>query len=1679
MADYKKKKGASGKKYTTLGEQILVTYTDGSTRRVKPGDDTYNATKEAMQKDIKAKKFWKPAGNSKTTAETAVGKGVTDGIITTAEKNKLAEQAQAAAKQRKQAQAVRKVADGRSKQPATEQAKVLNNAINTMIAKKAVDTVKSAPKVVKSGVEHGVHNTIAGTKQGAVSGMSNLGRGGMAEAMPYMAVAEKLGAVKPGTHTDLMQQQKDGMEALQRVIAENTRRKGQQISDKYGPMSNGEQFISDFIAGLIPMGAAVAGGAIAGPAGAIAPMYNYAKGASVTQALNDGADYDEAQAYGIGKGAVDTGASMIFKGMAGLPGKFKAGEKVAGMVTNPALKKAGSAIADVASEGAEEALAEIIDPLLQRATYNEDAKLDWNRVLESAIMGSLTAGAFNAGAAGLRNLPKIAGNMQENDQQRAFDALHSQKFQPKQVESTETAQDSPEQAQSIPTTEHFNSTENGAQEQNMKADFKPKPVQNVQNRETVENTPKITLKMSERTFENVGDKNVRAYQQENPTVKPFYQRVADNLLADLQMGVKGGRDAGVDPETRTVTTMGGWQREQSEPIERMLRDGMTYNQIEDGLQRIVEDNGKENTANAKRAELYVDEAVRKGYRSVVEGDVSADRSFAYRGMTAEQLQEVYNRLENSFTGNPEQDAAIISEMETVQNILDGMGTVADNATVDEEFSEADESDRYQELIDEYGAMPKGENPFGSNRDIEVPNQTNDFDKVRRFNRTAMEAEQTADETVGIMKDKIASDYQDGSVTYEPISNPATLKDANIRINQNGWEKEAHYFSDAISKGTRITAEDIAVAERCIQEAQKAGNYEAAANIISDLSIVGTEYGQAIQALSMLKRLSPEGQLKTFLKVQERINNQLIAQGKKPVMDITPEVQAEFLAAKDTAERDAIWKREIAKAASQTSGTWREKINALRYAAMLSNPKTHIRNMIGNFVMQAAYVPRNIISGALQDIKGGEKTHSLTATFKNKTGNTGKELRDYAQYDLKEYAERALQNIGNRYDDVSGEFESQRRTFGNGIVGRGLEQVAGKGKYSVGSMLDKEDMLFKKLTYKNALIDYMRANGISVSDAKSGVTKPNGSSIAKGREYAMEQARKATFTEDNIVAEWLSEGERKLGVGGAITIGSVMPFKKNPLNILSRGVEFSPVGAGMTAYKLYHAVSGKKGLNGSYYDLNDVMDGIGANLTGTGIMALGMYLASQGLLETTSDDDDERKARYDSQMGDQNFAVVNPETGESWTIDWLAPSAMPLLTGVEVYRQLFGENEEVDVNVLNKALDSASKIADPVFEMSCMQGVASALASYSGDAGDIASSLLANVATGIAGQFIPQPMAAWARTIDDTVRSSYASKESEVLLGKTGESFARQQRSKLPYASMENEPSIDVWGNERKREFAGDEMEQVLARTFNNFFNPTTYSSNKRTELDLTLEALYKDTGDSGVLPKSATNYVTVDGTNYHKKPAEKTAYDKTKGQKSKQYVSDFVNSNVYGNLDNTTKTKIVEELYNLTNYEAKKEMLDNRQINYSDSEYENVLDSGVSPYEYYATKAVSAAAGMTGKFEDVQEKMDTCDKLKMDYSTYSELSKALSDLHDSTDANGKTIKGKSRKDKVYATLKEQRDSGVITDEQMWYIWVDSYNAKTRDKKSSLPYWKDCPYKWIVDAKVAEKEADAEAKKNRQ
>ena len=983
--------------------------------------------------------------------------------------------------------------------------------------------------------------------------------------------------------------------------------------------------------------------------------------------------------------------------------------------------------------------------------------------------------------------------------------------------------------------------------------------------------------------------------------------------------------------------------------------------------------------------------------------------------------------------------------------------------LEQRFDRTNNDIRYSlnDKVDQYGAIPAGENPMGNNRDIQVPKRTSDFDKMRKGTRTGMEAEQVADETVAGIQKELDSDVQSGLFTYEPTSNKADLAEANKRIAANGWEETGRQLHEAVLSGRRINSADMATLERLIQEAQKAGQYDKAVDFVSDLAVIGTESGQNIQAIRMLKRLTPEGQLMTLKNAQRRINNSLISKGQPAVPEISGEVAQEFLQARGNKMRGEIWDKEIARMAQQTEGSWLDKLNAIRYAAMLSNPRTHIRNLLGNCAMQAARVPTNIISAALEDtvafsqkrLKPGgmEQNRSL----KNKTGQSSKELRKYAEMAWTADGEAAMRNVGNRYDDVSGQFAQNQRVFGHTKAGNIMEALAGNGKRSVGSVLDAEDMWFKHATYVNTLVAYMKANGITTRDAALNAVKPNGASISKGMEYAGLQARKATFTEDNKLANHISKLENT-NLGTQLALGAILPFKKTPMNIITRGIEYSPVGILMTGYKLQDAArhqktvkeydelenrySKKKVSRESRYTVNDVLESLAANATGTILLRVGMELAAAGMLASTGDDEDKRKEQYDQQMGDQNFAVVLDD-GSTYTIDWLAPAAMPLLTGVEVYNQLFsGKYDETDDNLVSRALSAAGKIADPVFEMSCMQGVASALASYSGDAGDIASTLTANIGTGYAGQFIPAPVGALARTIDDTVRSSYAAKDSRYT--KTGESFLRQQRSKLPGLSKQNEASIDVWGNERKREFAGSDPSDITMRVISNFISPGNYSSNKRTALDDKLTALYETTGDSGVLPKRPDSYIKQDGKNLYLTPLEYSKLSTTKGKKSQEYVSDFVSGSWYQQMDDTEKAKTVKKLYELAGYEAKKEILDKRNIKIEDSEFDKILESktkyNVSPGEYIGTRK---ALYNVFNYETSVVVLDELQKMGLSASDFSKASVEAAQTYADKNAKGNPIRD-SKKNKTIAACM----SRGLTRKQAMYVYEMQQQARININK---------------------------------
>lgn len=119
-----------------------------------------------------------------------------------------------------------------------------------------------------------------------------------------------------------------------------------------------------------------------------------------------------------------------------------------------------------------------------------------------------------------------------------------------------------------------------------------------------------------RDIKDVGNRKVKAYMYENPEVKPFFQEEADIMLGELRDSTKGEKWYNDDLyyATNGDEGWGGTQRQTSDAIAYLLDNcNYTYAQIEQGLQDIIEDNGKENNAVSKRIEFLLNERLSEGY----------------------------------------------------------------------------------------------------------------------------------------------------------------------------------------------------------------------------------------------------------------------------------------------------------------------------------------------------------------------------------------------------------------------------------------------------------------------------------------------------------------------------------------------------------------------------------------------------------------------------------------------------------------------------------------------------------------------------------------------------------------------------------------------------------------------------------------------------------------------------------------------------------------------------------------------------------------------------------------------------------------------------------------------------------------------------------------------------------
>lgn len=144
------------------------------------------------------------------------------------------------------------------------------------------------------------------------------------------------------------------------------------------------------------------------------------------------------------------------------------------------------------------------------------------------------------------------------------------------------------------------------------------------------------------------DRKSNAYSFDHPELRPYIVQAADGMKADLANTIQGERTyrydrdaaAGEDPHVWS-----GIKRQTAPDIAAML-DGdaygvkMSYKTIDDGLDDILADHGKENSLRAKRVEAMLVDRLQDGYQDAEGRPMPPDDTF---GLEWEALQSEQER----------------------------------------------------------------------------------------------------------------------------------------------------------------------------------------------------------------------------------------------------------------------------------------------------------------------------------------------------------------------------------------------------------------------------------------------------------------------------------------------------------------------------------------------------------------------------------------------------------------------------------------------------------------------------------------------------------------------------------------------------------------------------------------------------------------------------------------------------------------------------------------------------------------------------------------------------------------------------------------------------------------------------------------------------------------------------
>lgn len=976
---------------------------------------------------------------------------------------------------------------------------------------------------------------------------------------------------------------------------------------------------------------------------------------------------------------------------------------------------------------------------------------------------------------------------------------------------------------------------------------------------------------------------------------------------------------------------------------QVLRDSIKAEYSERGVE--LDDDGANRELVAKYAEefLFTDEAS-------IQRLANQNRSLAQR------IKDWIHGMVVKFKGT-RQEKALLEAEKKYQRALSGIsqpvssqGTqLSSGSSFDKLLRDAgytQEADALLRASNRYGTIQRGEMPA---RDVQLPTQMDDTTRVRRFARTAAESSILTDEQAG----EIGKAVSEGRFNYEPIPNNAARAHAEDVLSRG--ERYAQDAWDRVVNNTRPASKnDIAVGEYLLKQAAEAGDTQRVVELTAQIAAEGTRAGQIVQAMSMLKRLDGVGQSIALDAMLKKMQGDL-DRGKSGVFLKVPDnLRDELVKAKGQDQIDKAMDKIYDNLAQQMPRKWSDKWNAWRYLSMLGNPRTHIRNVAGNAMFAPVVGVKNAVgaiieSGVYNAQKiAGKKGIERTKTIRGTLPLTGGKARSFAIDDFSKVQDIIKGGGKMNPSDIVREKQAVFKF-------KPLESLR---KLNFNA-LEAEDGIFLKQHYVRSMVQYFQANKINLDSFNPDGNQKDAVTLQKARDYAIKEAQKATYRDFSRVAQAISNASRNAGSTASILIEGVLPFKKTPINVLKRGIEYSPAGL------LQAMTIGTNQLRKGEISANEFIDRLAAGMTGTAISYLGMLLFKSGLLVGGPGDD--KEAEFRDSLGAQSYAIKLGDT--TYTIDWLAPASMPLFVGAEI-QNLADTFDGIDGRVV---YDSILNLAEPMTKMSMLDGLNTSISSVRyGD--DPLSDMATNAVISYIGQAVPTLFGQISRTLDDTARTTYIEKNGG--LPDSVQRALQKNRNKLPGLSQQSIAYRDVFGRAEKDT-------SMVSRALKNFISPGYFSEEKIGSMESELIRVYQDTGDSGALPSMPAKYFNVNGERKDLTAEEYEKFSYTRGSLMYSNLSELTGSDSYKNLDDADKASVISDVIDLSNALAKTEVSD-YQLDGWMAYAQGAVDAGIKIPDFVLIR--SQTSGLSGYKDENGETVTNSSSVRKAYYLLTETS---------------------------------------------------------------------------------------------